>query len=112
MNDSKKKFALMLVFSTSLGSAGQLLFKEALGYGVGVLFALVLFLGLVCYGLATLVYFYILSKVHLGWAYGFQGLSYIFATLLAVFILGEQVSAFRWVGVALIVVGVALVGLS
>jgi uncharacterized membrane protein len=64
------------------------------------------------YGIATLVYLYILGRSHLSWAYGFVGFSYIFTTVLALIVLGENISAFRWLGVVVIAIGTALIGLS
>lgn len=52
------------------------------------------------------------DSVHLSWAYSMGGLSYIFAVLLAHLALGESVPFLRWVGVLVIAVGVAMIGLS
>jgi uncharacterized membrane protein len=105
-------YAEILVVSTFLGGIGQLLFKMGLLSSTSLLLGTLLILGLIAYGLSTLLYFYILGRTHLAWAYGFGGLSYIFATIFAVLILGEQVSILRWTGIGLIAVGVALIGFS
>ncbi len=103
---------MLLLGSTFLGSVGQLLFK--LGVDSGAVYAMAVFvvLGMAAYGIATLVYLYILGRSHLSWAYGFVGFSYIFTTVLALIVLGENISAFRWLGVVVIAIGTALIGLS
>ncbi len=110
--DNRRFFALLLLGSTFLGSVGQLLFK--MGVDSAGLHQLLLHvaLGVAAYGVATLVYLYILGRSHLSWAYGFVGFSYIFTTVLALLALGETVSPMRWIGVLVIALGTALIGLS
>ncbi len=97
----------ILLVSTLLGSAGQLLFK--LGLSSSTVFLL---LGILVYGISTLIYLYILGRTHLSWTYGITGLSYIFASVLAMIFLGERISALRWLGIGIIAIGTALVGIS
>jgi uncharacterized membrane protein len=106
-----KKYALilMLILSTSLGAVGQLLFKYAvLGRSISIPY---LATGVALYALATAIYLFVLSRSHLSWAYSLGGLSYIFAVLFAAVFLHEAVGA-RWIGVGLIAIGAALVGVS
>ena len=93
-----------------LGAAGQFFFKYA--FLNKPLFAEWLSLGIATYIVSTVIYFYVLSRVHLSFAYSMGGLSYIFAVALAVLILKETVPALRWAGVITIAIGVVLVGLS
>lgn len=97
----------ILLVSTLLGSAGQLLFK--LGLSSSTVFLL---LGILVYGISTLIYLYILGRAHLSWTYGITGLSYIFASVFAMIFLGERISALRWLGIGVIAIGTALVGIS
>lgn len=112
MQDSKRFFVVLLVISTLLGSMGQLFFK--IGVDSSGIYTILPFIiaGLVSYGVATLIYLYILGRAHLSWAYGFVGFSYIFTTILAFFILGEVVSPDRWAGVIIIAIGTAVIGSS
>ncbi len=99
---------MMLLASTSLGAAGQFLFKlSVLGDGITYL---ILAAGVLAYFFSTIVYFYVLSRAHLSWTYGIGGLSYIFTVVLANFI--ETVPFMRWVGVVIITIGVLLIGKS
>ena len=109
MKEDKIAYVLLLVVSTVLGGIGQLLFKYAFLDGK---IALTLGAGLGIYAISTAVYFYILSRVHLSWAYGMSSISYIVAVFLASFFLGENVSILRWGGVLVIAIGVVLVSLS
>lgn len=100
----------LLTVSTLLGAIGQFFFKYSF-INAGN-FMILLSIGLLSYIISTIVYFYVLSRVHLSWAYSIGGLSYIFAVLLAHFILLERIPLLRWVGVFVIVIGVALIGIS
>lgn len=107
MRESKRNNLLMLLGSTSLGAAGQFLFKLSV---IGATSYALLVLGILSYAVSTLIYFYVLSRTHLSWAYGIGGLSYIFAVILAAFI--EAVPPVRWIGVIVITAGVFLIGMS
>jgi undecaprenyl phosphate-alpha-L-ara4N flippase subunit ArnE len=56
---------------------------------------------------ASAIWFYILKHHDLSLAYPLLSISYIFGTLAAIFIFHETVSATRWIGVLLIMLGVA-----
>ncbi len=113
MKEGKRLFVSIALVSTLLGATGQFLFK----LGVSDLSSIsgtayYLALGIMAYGLSTILYFYILSRVHLSWAYSMGGISYILASIFAMLFLGENIVPLRWVGIAVIAIGVALVGLS
>lgn len=104
---SKRTLLMILLLSTFLGSLGQLAFKVGLMTSAWYIFA-----GLMAYAISTVIFLYVLSRTHLSWTYGIGGLSYVFASILAFFVLGEQITPVRWVGIIVIAVGTALVGLS
>ncbi|MGC9157111.1 MAG: hypothetical protein ACP5GD_02930 [Candidatus Micrarchaeia archaeon] len=107
----KLYLSLVLLVSTFLGALGQIFFKigvEETGIGL----ALYVIIGLVFYLASTVIYFYVLSRTHLSWAYGFTGLSYIFASIMAFYLLAESIPLLRWIGIAVIAVGTFLVGMS
>jgi len=56
---------------------------------------------------ATILWFYILKNNELSLAYPLISISYIFGTLGAIFFFHETVSLTRWLGVFLIMTGVA-----
>ena len=61
------------------------------------------------FGVATVLWFYILRHYPLSIAYPLSCISYAIGVLGAVLIFHEQVSWTQWVGVALIMLGCALV---
>ena len=71
-----------------------------------------LWLGLTLFGISALFWLVVLSRVDLSVAYPFVGLSYIIVVLFSRLFLNEQVTALRWLGVVVVAVGVAIVGLS
>ncbi len=112
-NTIKRYFAFLLVISTLLGAIGQLVFKigvaDVSDFSILVPYVI---LGFVIYAISTLIYFYTLSRTNLSWAYSFGGLSYLFTVIFAAAFLGEVIVPLRWLGVIVIVAGVALIGLS
>ncbi len=109
--NSKKLFIVMLVFSTILGALGQLLFKIGLdSLGINLIFFLIL--GILSYGFSTIIYLYVLGRAHLSWTYGLGGLSYIFASLFALFFINEPITLLRWIGILVIALGTAFIGIS
>ena len=107
----KKVFVMLLITSTLLGAFGQIFFKIGVTSSTGGLIEFVS-LGILSYLTSTVLYFYVLSRTHLSWAYGFTGLSYIFASLIAYLFLDEVVPPLRWYGILIISLGTALIGLS
>lgn len=55
---------------------------------------------------------FLMSKSDISFLWPMTGLSFVFATFAAVFFLGESVSASRWAGVVLIMLGAALISYS
>ena len=105
---------LKLLIAVLLGSAGQLLFKlGAKNLGAGILSMIIsfitniyLFLGVLCYGISTLIYVNVLQKMPLSLAYPFISISYVFVLLLSYLFLGENLNAYKIIGVSFIVLGV------
>lgn len=71
-----------------------------------------LWVGLVLFGVSALFWLIVLSRVPLSLAYPFVGISYVVVVGVARFVFDEHVSALRWTGVAVVAIGIALIGLS
>lgn len=56
----------------------------------------------------ALLWIYCLSKVQLSIAYPFMALSYVLVVVMSAFLLNENVSITRWIGVIVICIGVFL----
>ncbi len=109
LGSNKAVLFLMVAFAACLGAVGQLLFK----FGVlGHISLAYLLPGLAAYAAATALYFVVLGRSHLSWAYGLNGISYVVAVFLALIFLHETIPLLRWAGVAVIAVGAALIGFS
>ncbi|OXS54095.1 hypothetical protein B1A99_28100 [Cohnella sp. CIP 111063] len=67
--------------------------------------------GVLLYGLATLLWLAVLSRLPLSAAYPLQSLAYVFALLLAWLLLGEAIPPNRWIGAGIIVAGAFVIGL-
>ena len=61
---------------------------------------------------ATVIWFYILKNNEISLAYPLISISYIFATIAAIFVFNETVPLTRWLGVLLIMIGVAFLAKS
>ena len=115
----------MILLSVTLAAVAQVTLKsgvnrvtsgtgDALNLDGGSLRALaaspVIWSGLVLFALSAVVWLVVLSRASLSFAYPFASLSYVLILLLGRFVLDEQITQLRLVGVALIVAGVVLVG--
>ncbi len=112
---------LMIGISVTLGVCGQLLFKHTMMRVGAVDFSHLstaipavasspfLWLGLCCYGISTVVWLMILSRVHLTYAYPLLSVGYILVVALSYFIFKEPVTWLRFGGVLVIVAGVIMV---
>jgi multidrug transporter EmrE-like cation transporter len=112
---------IMLLVSVSLGAAGQLCLKYGvtlLGEGASPLavikgiFTPFVFGGFVFYGLSSLIYLNVLSKLDLSYAYPFVALSFVMVTVLSWYLLNETLPLLRLIGLALILAGVFTVAAS
>lgn len=71
-----------------------------------------LWIGLAIFGISAVFWLVVLSRVALSVAYPLVGLSYIVVVAIARFFFHEHVPALRWVGVSVIAMGIALIGIS
>ena len=68
--------------------------------------------GLAMYGLGTVLWLAVLSRTELSQAYPFVGLSFVLTAVFGAVLFQDALSLPRIAGIALIVLGVALVGRS
>lgn len=108
----------MIIGSVTLAATGQVMMRLGMaslgGAGpaetvlAGLSEPLVLF-GFACFAMSSISWLIVLSRVPLSVAYPFGALSYVIVVVVAL-ITGEQITWLRWAGVALIVIGIWLVG--
>ena len=120
---------LMVVGCTVLGAAAQMLIKRGtstlgplVDSGAGsilsqapaiawkILSNLPLFGGLACYGLSTMLLVLALRYGELSVLYPIIALTYVWVSILSVTMLGETLNVFKFIGLVLIVAGVAVLG--
>jgi len=119
--------AVLLLTSVSFAVAGQLTLKQAMEkvgrIGTAQVTAPVetiarvareplLWAGLTLFGISALFWLIVLSHVPLSVAYPVVGLSYVIIVGFSRFVLHEHVPALRWLGVVVVALGIAIVGLS
>jgi uncharacterized membrane protein len=96
-----------------LGSLGQLEFKRGSRdltlNPIELVTNIHIIIGLIFYGISTLIYIYALKEGELSLLYPVIATSYIWTTLLANIILGETVHILNWIGIMLIIFGVSLI---
>ena len=68
--------------------------------------------GMMCYAISILLWIMVLSKVQVSLAYPFQGLGYIFGTLLAWFFLNERISILNITGLFIILLGIIVLSIG
>ena len=64
--------------------------------------------GIVLYAVSMIFWLLVLSRIDLSLAYPMLALSYVGVMLVSLFVLGEKVTAVRWIGAAFIMLGVIL----
>jgi drug/metabolite transporter (DMT)-like permease len=71
-----------------------------------------LWIGLALFGFSAVFWLVVLSRVSLSVAYPLVGMSYVVVVLIARYVLHESVPALRWLGVSVVALGIALIGIS
>lgn len=77
-----------------------------------VFFTPLVLIGTLIYTVSILLWLYSLSKVDLSFAYPFAALSHVLVPLASLLLLGEEVPLRRWIGIAVICVGLIVVSRS
>jgi len=110
---------LLIFISILLGAVGQVFLKHGItqvgGFTVSTiikpaellrLFAnRYILLGFLNYGVASLFWLAVLAKLDVSKAYPFLSFGYVLTALLAMYYLNENVTPYRWLGIALMIIG-------
>lgn len=92
------------VWKIGLERAGGLQLHNA----VQVMFSPLILLGLAIYGVATVLWLYVLSRLPISIAYPLQSVAYVLALLIALFVFKESIPPNRWIGTAVLMAGIAI----
>ena len=122
LQEFKLKMAIQLwsvglvILATLVGAFGPVMLKKASGKKLSSFKSLLsnyhLFIGVALYGLGTILFIPALKGGDLSILYPFVALSYVWVSFLSVKFLGEKMNKFKWVGIALIIIGVSFIGLG
>ncbi len=103
---------IWLIGAVILGAFAQILFKLAsvgskdktdlVSFYISLLFDYHLWLAVLCYGISFLIWLKLLTKLDITFARPFLGIGYVLTTILAIIILKEKVTIYRWIGIVLI----------
>ena len=106
----------LVMTATLVGAFGPILLKKASAKRLSKLNSLMtnyhLFGGVALYAIGTLLFIPALKGGDLSVLYPFVALAYIWVSLLSVKFLGEKMNKFKWLGIALIITGVSLIGIG
>jgi multidrug transporter EmrE-like cation transporter len=117
----------LVIVSVGFAIAGQLTLKSAMNHvgriggaevratgetAVRIAREPRLWAGLFLFGISSMFWIVVLSRVPLSVAYPFVGISYIAIVLLSRLVLHENVPALRWIGVFVVATGIVIIGLS
>jgi multidrug transporter EmrE-like cation transporter len=104
-----------ILLAVVLGTAAQLLLKagtNATPFGLALALDPRVLGGATCYGVSLLFWVFALSKTPVSVAYPMVSLGFALNAVLAWWLLGEALSAMKFAGIGLIIVGVVLVARS
>ncbi|MGB9613312.1 MAG: EamA family transporter [Candidatus Margulisiibacteriota bacterium] len=115
---------LVLTISILLAVTGQLLMKRGMmlfgSFPVSqLLFKIIpmflnpwVFSGLVCFGLSSIFWLVVLSRLELSLVYPMVSVAYVLVAMASWIFFRENLSLIRWLGIAVIILGVYLISRS
>lgn len=106
----------MVILATLIGAFGPILLKKASAKRLSKISSLAtnyhLFGGVALYAIGTLLFIPALKGGDLSVLYPFVSVVYIWVSLLSVKFLGEKMNKLKWIGIALIIIGVSFIGVG
>ena len=115
---------LVMAVSIALAIAGQLLMKRGMmafgTFPVSQLLVKVIpiflnpwvFIGLVCFGLSSVFWLVVLSRMELSLVYPIVSVGYVIVALFSWYFFKENLTVIRWAGIGVIFLGVILISRS
>ncbi|MBI5399616.1 EamA family transporter [Candidatus Saganbacteria bacterium] len=115
---------LLLITSVLLAVTGQLFMKKGMmvfgAFPVSQLLSKILpmflnpfvFLGFACFGLSSIIWLVVLSRLPLSLVYPMVSVAYVLVALFSWLVFKENVSLARWTGIFIIILGVILISRS
>lgn len=107
---------LILFLNISLLVIGQCIWKMGISKIdkftlINLAFSAYIWLGVILYGLATILWLKVLSFLPLSIAYPIQSLAYVLGMIAAYYVFGEAITVSKIVGSILIIIGVCVISI-
>lgn len=107
---------LIVIFATFIGAFGSLLFKlgaDKLQFKLKhIITNYILICGVILYGLSAIIFLIALKGGELTILYPITSFTYIWIIILSIKFLKEKMNTPKWWGIALIILGVSLIGIG
>ncbi len=109
---------LLVALNVLLLVSGQILWKTGIPVGADIktiilsLFTARVMAGIVLYGVATVLWLYILARGQFSVVYPLQSTAYALGVLVAWLVFKEAIPVTRWIGVGLIFAGAGLIAVK
>lgn len=113
---------LLVVLSVTMTTMGQIFqklgairIKEEMADGKGVIAAAAnihIFLGITTLGLGAFLWLMVLSRMDLSLAYPMMSLGYVLVTVASKYFFKEEIPMHRYLGIAIIILGIVLISRS
>lgn len=109
---------ILLTVNILLMSIGQIFFKKSsifietnthLPIILKYLYNIWFFVGILSFGVATIVWIKVLSLAKISQVYPMQSFAYIIVAILAYFIFGEKINIYTILGTAVIIIGLFII---
>lgn len=98
------KMGVSNIGSTQVGSVAQ-----GFQFVISMFTNLQVLTGMALYFLSVVIWAYLLTKLDISFVQPILALTYVVTPILAIFMLHEQVPPNRWLGIAVIIIGVYIV---
>ena len=107
---------MLVVIGTLIAAFGPILLKKASAKRLSKISSLAtnyhLFGGVALYAIGTILFITALKGGDLSVLYPLVAITYIWTSVLSIKFLGEKMNKLKWIGVALIMTGVAFIGVG
>ncbi|MBC7765376.1 MAG: EamA family transporter [Hyphomonadaceae bacterium] len=108
-------YFLLIVVTEVLLVAGQIFWKlgmKANPFNMSLILQPYILIGFGIYGIATVIWMFVLSKVDVSIAYPLNSMGYVFLLFAAWLVLGEEITVPKIVGIIVITIGIVILAMD
>jgi len=107
---------MVVLVACVIGASGGLFFKMGsakLSFNLkSIIYNKKLLIGVIAYGISTIMFIPALKYGELSVLYPFAATAYIWVALFSKWFLKEEINSWKWIGIAIILIGVSFIGLG